>query len=86
LENILKFFDEANEPFGDNIKVQTKICKYRIECARHVSGIIFINTLIVKGGLMEEGPSCGSNSSTALWIAWETERVREIILEENPGR
>jgi hypothetical protein len=43
------FFDETNEPFENNIKVQTQICKYRIECARHVSGIIFISTMIVKG-------------------------------------
>jgi hypothetical protein len=35
---------------------------------------------------MEEGPSCGTNNPTTLWIAWEIERLREIIMEENPGR
>jgi hypothetical protein len=34
----------------------------------------------------EEGPSYGRNSSTAFWITWESEKLREIALKENPGR
>jgi hypothetical protein len=37
-------------------------------------------------GLMEEGHSCELNSSTALWIIWESERLRKITLKENPVR
>ena len=36
--------------------------------------------------LTEEGPSYGLNSFTALWITWESERLREITLTENPGK
>ena len=36
--------------------------------------------------LTEEGPSYGINSSTALWITWDSERLREITLKKNPGR
>jgi len=36
--------------------------------------------------LTEEGPSNGLNSSTTLWITWESERLREITLTENSGR
>jgi len=35
--------------------------------------------------LTEEGPSYVLNSSTAVWITWESERLREITLKENPG-
>jgi hypothetical protein len=35
---------------------------------------------------MEEGHSCELNNSTALWIIWESERLRKITLKENPVR
>jgi hypothetical protein len=31
-------------------------------------------------------PSDGLNSSTTLWITWESERLREITMKENPSR